>query len=115
MKVINLILIFSVIACSQNDVKTKVAEKIDLNNVIIIDVRSEAEFNSGHVKNAIHIPFQEISSKIESITKDKSKRILLYCASGGRSGMALRSLKEMGYSNATNEGGLSDIKAKLNL
>ena len=115
MKYINLILLITVIACSQKDVKIKSAEKIDLKEVIIIDVRTESEFNSYHIKDAIHIPYQDISKRIESVTKDKSKRILLYCASGGRSGMALRTLKEMGYTNATNEGGVSDIKAKLKL
>lgn len=69
---------------------------------IIIDVRSKLEFKMGHAKNAINIPVSNIdsSSKLESIPKDT--KILVYCASGARSDMAMQMLLNRGYTNVKN-------------
>jgi len=77
---------------------------------IWIDVRTVAEYQQGHKKDAINIPHTAIGQRIKSITTDKAAKIHLYCAAGVRAGIAKATLKRMGYSNVTNEGGLSDVQ-----
>lgn len=72
-----------------------------------IDVRTPAEFASGHVNGAVNIEFQLIGDKIADLTTDKDATIRLYCRSGRRSGVAKQSLESLGYRNARNEGSIS--------
>lgn len=84
-------------------------------NAILIDVRSVAEFNEGYLPGAINIPHTEISARISTIVPDKSTPLYLYCRSGRRVGIAMEALKEIGYTNMTNLGGLADAAKTLNL
>ena len=54
-------------------------------DVLIIDVRTEAEWNLGYIENAIHIPLDTIEKNITFTEPDKNKEIYLYCRSGNRS------------------------------
>ena len=83
------------------------------NGGIIIDVRSEAEFYSGHIENSLNIPLGNLSSKIDQF-KDKDQPIITCCASGMRSAGAARILSAKGYTNVVNGGGWSSLQAKLN-
>ncbi|MCH2207613.1 MAG: rhodanese-like domain-containing protein [Lentisphaerales bacterium] len=80
--------------------------------VFWIDVRSQQEFDAGHLKEAILIPYQKISKEIAKVTKDKNADIRVYCKVGGRAGIAKKSLEKMGYKNVTNEGGYEEIMQK---
>ena len=64
--------------------------------VLVIDVRTTQEWQSGHLEEAIHIEWQDILSISESVSKDKE--IYLYCRSGNRSGKATKILIDAGYS-----------------
>lgn len=79
---------------------------------IIIDVRSKAEWDSGHLEQAILIPHTEIGEKIAGVTEDKSAKIVLYCKVGGRAGLAKETLETLGYTNVENAGGFDDIKKR---
>lgn len=74
----------------------------------IFDVRTVDEFQSGHYPGAINIPVDQISKRIEEFG-DKSKPIIVYCASGGRSSSARGVLLSLGYTDVTNAGGLSSM------
>jgi rhodanese-related sulfurtransferase len=87
------------------DFKTLVKE-----GAMIIDVRSPAEFNGGHVKGAVNIPLHAIQSSFNKIPKNKV--IITCCASGMRSGSAKSLLKAAGY-NVHNGGGWMSLKSKL--
>lgn len=76
---------------------------------IWIDVRSEDEFKTGHLEQAINIRYAEIDDKIAAVTQDKNADIRLYCASGHRAGIAKDILIRMGYTRVTNEGGYKDL------
>jgi rhodanese-related sulfurtransferase len=78
------------------------------NDIIIVDVRTQEEFDSGHIENAILIPDTEISSKAESTLTDKSATILVYCRSGRRSAGAAEELSKLGYTNIYDFGGIVD-------
>ncbi|PIE45296.1 MAG: rhodanese-like domain-containing protein [Gammaproteobacteria bacterium] len=69
-----------------------------------IDVRTQSEWDKGHLKRAVLIPYDQISKKIGRIVKDKYQAINLYCRSGRRAEIALRTLEQMGYKNVQNLG-----------
>lgn len=77
-----------------------------------IDVRTVEEYNAGHLEGAIHIPYDEIEQKIQTISADKTADIQLYCRSGRRSGIALETLRGLGYSKVTNAGAYEQLKQK---
>lgn len=69
---------------------------------IWIDVRTDQEWDAGHLQGAEHIPFEQIGDKIAAITDDKDAAIKLYCRSGRRAGIAQKALEELGYTNVEN-------------
>ena len=75
---------------------------------IIIDARTQEEFDQGHIKNAIMIPEYEIEEKAPSLLSDKDQLILVYCRSGRRSKIAAEALVELGYTNVKEFGGIID-------
>lgn len=77
----------------------------------IIDVRTKEEFGSGHLKGAVNIPLNELSSKLSSL--DKSKPVITCCASGVRSATAKSLLKSNGFANVHNGGGWSGLQSKI--
>ena len=80
---------------------------------IIIDVRSNGEFYSGHIENSLNIPLSDLTSKIDQFN-DKDQPIITCCASGMRSAAAAKILSAKGYKNVVNGGGWSSLQAKLN-
>ena len=84
-------------------------------NPILIDVRTDAEWDDGHIETAIHIPLDKISDTIEDFIEDKDQVIYLYCRSGNRSGQAEMALKSIGYVNAKNVGGIKEASTNLRL
>ncbi len=85
---------------------------IDSENVVILDVRTESEFNSKHIENAVLIPLDSIKQKANEILTDKNTKILVYCRSGIRSEKASRELVSMGYENIFDFGGIINWKYK---
>ena len=79
----------------------------------VIDVRTEAEWNTGYLEGALHIEWQEILTLSSDIKKDEE--IFLYCRSGNRSGKATKILLEAGYVNAKNAGSILNASQLLNI
>ena len=75
---------------------------------VIIDARTEEEFATGHIKNAILIPEYEIAARAEKELPDKDALILVYCRSGRRSKIASEELVKLGYTNVKEFGGIID-------
>lgn len=77
-----------------------------------IDVRTAKEYESGHLSGAVHIPYDMIGNQIAAVVPDKAAEIHLYCRTGRRSGMALKTLENMGYTNVVNEGSYAKLKKR---
>ena len=77
------------------------------NGAVIVDVRSPAEFISGHVDGSVNIPLQQLAERAKEL--DPKKAILLCCASGSRSGVAISILKNKGFANVVNAGPWSNL------
>nr|WP_315480149.1 rhodanese-like domain-containing protein [uncultured Rhodoferax sp.] len=80
---------------------------------VIIDVRSPQEFAAGHVEGAINIEHGNIAQQITKAGVTKDDTVLLYCQSGRRSGIALDTLKGLGFSKAENVGGIEQARKTL--
>lgn len=76
--------------------------------VIVLDVRTKEEFTSetGHLKNAVHIPVQELENRINELAPFKKQTILVYCRSGVRSKRASDMLGQKGFMPINMEGGI---------
>lgn len=69
-------------------------------NVVLIDVRESDEVAAGKLPGAVHVPRGFLESRIDGAVGDRAKRVVLYCASGNRSALAARTLKDdLGYEN----------------
>lgn len=80
---------------------------------IIIDVRTESEYQQGHIKNAINIPNESIDESVSEILTDKDQLLLVYCRSGNRSKQASEKLAKLGYSNIYEFGGIFDFPGEI--
>lgn len=87
-------------------------ELLKSDTVQIIDVRSEAEFSGGHVKNSRNIPVDQVPQFVNEF-KALPKPIILCCASGARSGMATEYLTNAGVEDVYNGGSWKDVDLQL--
>ena len=75
---------------------------------IILDTRTQEEYDEGHIPGAIVIPHDEITDRAEEELPDKDQLLLVYCRSGRRSKLAAEALVELGYTNIKEFGGIID-------
>ena len=75
---------------------------------IILDVRTQEEYEEKHIPGAILIPDYEIKERAEQALTDKDQLLLVYCRSGRRSKLAAEALVELGYTNIKEFGGIID-------
>ena len=75
---------------------------------VILDVRTQEEYDQGHIPGAIVISHEEITEKAEDVLTDKDQLILVYCRSGRRSKIAAEALAELGYTSIKEFGGIID-------
>ena len=82
-------------------------------NFVFLDVRTQEEFDAGHIPTAILLPYDEINLKAATVLPDKEKEIVLYCRSGRRSAIAKKALVELGYKDVKDFGGISRWQGEL--
>lgn len=87
--------------------KTKILKQKIQEGALLVDVRSIAEFNSGHVSGSVNIPLDTIANNLHKF-KDK-KSVLVFCASGMRSAMAKNILQKNNVLHVTNAGTWSKV------
>lgn len=77
---------------------------------LIIDVRTVNEYRQEHVQQSVNIPYDEIADRIAAFAPERDALIVLYCRSGRRSGIAEQTLRQLGYHQIENRGGLNDMQ-----
>ena len=75
---------------------------------VLIDVREDDEYTSGHIAGALLMPYGEIEQRAENKLTDKDQTILVYCRSGRRSAIAAQTLTQLGYTDVRDFGGIID-------
>lgn len=99
---------------TQPELSSEVAKSyLKDDNYRFLDVRTESEFLSGHIENSIHIPLQELPSRLDEIEQLKQKDIIVYCRSGARSGKATNLLIKNNFKVQNLSGGILDWEGKL--
>lgn len=87
-------------------VSPAVAHQLVKDGASLVDVRTAAEFSSGHLPGAINVPVSELQAKAAKLGA-KDKPVVLYCASGTRSMVARTTLKQLGFTQVFNLGSMS--------
>jgi rhodanese-related sulfurtransferase len=93
---------------------TGVQEKIEnKEDIFLLDVRSQSEFEGelGHIEGSVLIPLRELEKRLNELKDAKEKEIIVICASGIRSDMAMRLLRENGFKACNMSGGLIAFRA----
>ncbi|MBO5168666.1 MAG: rhodanese-like domain-containing protein [Phascolarctobacterium sp.] len=80
---------------------------------VLLDVRTQEEYNAGYIAGAILLPYDEINAKATIVLPDKEKEIVLYCRSGRRSAIAKKSLLDLGYQKVVDFGGVKRWEGEL--
>jgi rhodanese-related sulfurtransferase len=88
---------------------------INHNHALVIDVRDDAEFASGHIVDAKHIPLAQLADRLKELAKYKDKPLLINCQRGARSAKACEILRQAEFKQVHNlQGGLNAwVEAKL--
>ena len=79
---------------------------------ILLDVRTPQEYAGGHIPESLNIPLQELH-RAADVVNQKDTPLFVHCLSGGRSRQAEAVLKQIGYTNVTNIGGIADYNGKV--
>lgn len=101
----------------ENLTPQQVHQELQGGNVLLVDIREAEELANGKIAGSTHAPrgmlefYADASLPYHKPEFDPGKRIILHCASGGRSALAVKSLQEMGYANVAHlDGGIKAWK-----
>lgn len=94
---------------SYQQVNAETAKKLmdTEDDYVILDARTQAEYDEGHIPGAILIPHDTVATAAEDALPDKDQLILVYCRSGNRSKQASQTLVDLGYTNVVEFGGIN--------
>jgi len=103
----------ALVACTQTGYQaidaSQAKSMIDSNTeVVILDVRTQEEFDQGHIFAAVLLPVSDIPTRASELLPDKDVFILVYCRSGNRSVTAAQMLVDLGYRHVFEFGGIVD-------
>ena len=96
----------------QPDIHKGLKEYAEIENAILLDVRTPQEYREGHIPGSKNVPLQQLD-KINSVADNKNVPLFVYCYSGGRSRQAASMLQHMGYTNVQNIGGITAYQGKV--
>ena len=91
------------------DPRTTEAQANSDTPALLIDVRSPGAFVAGHLDGAHNLPLDRLMQRIARFAPDRQRALLLYCASGGRSAQGCALLTQLGYTRASNGGGIGAL------
>jgi len=96
----------------QPDINQGVEDYRNTEGALLLDVRTPSEYREGHIWGSINIPLQSIDN-IAYVTENKDKMLYVYCHSGVRSAEATGILRDMGFTNVRNIGGIAAYMGKV--
>ncbi len=94
------------------DINQGVEEWKAADGALLLDVRTPSEYREGYIPGSKNIPLQALD-EIEEIAENKAVPMFVHCLSGSRSRQATAILRQMGYSNVKNIGGISAYRGKV--
>lgn len=96
----------------QPDVNQGVKEYQNTSGAVLLDVRTPEEYRSGHIPGSRNLPLQTID-RASAIAENRDTALYVYCQSGARSRQAAGLLKQLGYTNVNNIGGIAAYEGKV--
>ena len=96
----------------QPDINRGVTDFRNTPGAILLDVRTPQEYREGHILGSQNVPLQTIDN-VRTVAEKKDTPLYVYCHSGGRSRQAVQLLRQMGYSNVINIGGIAAYRGKV--
>lgn len=96
----------------QPDINQGVEEYRAAPGAVLVDVRTVQEYREGHIPESRNVPLQQLD-RIASVAEDKNTQLFVYCYSGSRSRQAASILRQMGYANVKNIGGIAAYSGKV--
>ena len=97
---------------NKTDINTAVEEYRTTPGAFLIDVRTGPEYEAGHIEGAINVPLVSIHYIVNHVRNIEAP-VYVYCQTGARSGQAVSMIREMGYKNVKNVGGINRYKGNL--
>ena len=94
------------------DINQGVKEYRATDGAVLLDVRTPDEYRQGHIPGSKNVPLQSID-RVNAVVENKGTPIFVHCLSGARSRQAAAILKQMGYTNVKNIGGISAYAGKV--
>lgn len=82
-------------------------------NIVVIDVRTQDEFDAGHIPGAVSVPYEEVASRVPRMIRNKDAKIFVNCSSGFRSRIASLTLIKLGYTNVFDIGSIREWRYPL--
>lgn len=82
---------------SVTELKTKIDQSSE--PLVLLDVRTVEEFESGHIRNSINIPHEILLSNIDLVSEYNDEQLVVYCRSGKRASLVIEALKKHGFTN----------------
>lgn len=115
-----LVMLFTIAACAPTSDSAATIQNISPSEYVaefseaqtahlLVDVRTPEEYASGHIAGSVNIPLQELQSRMSEIPTNQA--VVLYCRSGNRSGQAANLLRDAGYTQIYDLGGIIDWAA----
>jgi len=94
------------------DINQEIEDYQKSNGAVLLDVRSPSEYREGHIPGSKNVPLHDIDN-VDSVVENIDTVLYVYCHSGVRSSQAVEQLKEMGYTNVRNIGGIAAYSGKV--
>lgn len=111
---IAILLAASIVGCSSSSSATvqvidadKAKELLALSDTVLVDVRTQEEYDQGHIEKAILIPYNEIEASASQYLPNKQAAVIVYCRTGQRASWAAATLLAAGYQQVYNLGGIN--------
>ena len=91
----------------------ELVQLVNNENALVVDVRDKAEFDQGHIVDAINIPFANIETRADELNKHKDRPIVIACKMGQHSGAAGTALRKKGFENVSRlRGGIAEWRGQ---
>ena len=91
----------------------ELVQLVNNENALVVDVRDKAEFDQGHIVDAINIPFANIETRADELNKHKDRPIVIACKMGQHSGAAGTTLRKKGFENVSRlRGGIAEWRVQ---
>ena len=91
----------------------ELVQLVNNENALVVDVRDKAEFDQGHIVDAINIPFANIETRADELNKHKDRPIVIACKMGQHSGAAGTALRKKGFENVSRlRGGIAEWRVQ---